>query len=362
VDRSASSRRPLRRLLLPVLVAAVLLASCTCDGTLRVTSLGLRDGTLYAGVEDGFEGSLHTYASRDLGRTWQRVEGEPPEAATEPCGADGTCFRVVDTDIERSTAAGGWRRVWSIPVERTDFVRARGDAFLSCGSGGIDMAFTTEAVAVRGPAGTTAVVGMGDQGVVIVDGDEVLRVGVTYLEPTPFTSGFSGYRLEALLAVAGALALFWLLSAVAVVVTQPARRDGRGKLAVVLGAVVPAVVFVLSLGTLVFAAALVLVFPVALVAAWSGVAAATPHRVGRLFGSALVGSVAALVVALAPFELWARGVFDSHRFAVNLAVPLGLVAVVWLVYRQRASAVEAVATAGEEAALSARRDPLIFDG
>lgn len=89
--------------------------------------------------------------------------------------------------------------------------------------------------------GTSALVAMGDQGVVVVESDATAS-GISvvgWVHPTPFTKGFSGYRLEMLAAIGAGLLLFWILSAIAVVKTRTARRPKEGNVGLVLGGSFP---------------------------------------------------------------------------------------------------------------------------
>jgi hypothetical protein len=316
------------------MIATVLLASCSCIEPPRVDHLGVVGSSVYARVDDDSEGRQTTYLSEDGGLSWRMVE-EVPSTETPSCGQDGTCFRLVDNQIQRSTSSNDWDTVWSIPLERANFVQALGGGTFGCGEGGRDMVFTSEIVTVDSAEGTSAVVAMGDQGVVVVGGDGMVsRVAVSWPSPTPFTQGFSGYALETVAAVLAGLVVFWALTAVSVVMTRTARRPGEGRAAIVLGVVMPAIIGVLMFGAPILALALVVLFPVGIIAAWSGIGQAVPRDFGRLLRIAFFGSLAVSVGALIPFELWARGTINSHNLAVDVSVAVGIVAAAWLVYRQ----------------------------
>jgi hypothetical protein len=187
------------------------------------------------------------------------------------CAADGTCFRVVQEHIERKVDGGGWERAWSIPLDRQSFVGAHAGGLFGCPESGDDMRFTTNLAVVDSLSGAVGIIAMGDQGVVVISGDGALRVGVGSTEPTPFTAGFSGYALEALLLVSLTLLLFWLMSAVALLVSTRGRPSDVGQIPLLLGLPAPPLVFGLSFTEPIVGSTLIALFPISLIALWSGV-------------------------------------------------------------------------------------------
>lgn len=232
------------------------------------------DVGVYAVIEP-WEGPNEAFVSPDLGQTWQPTDAEL-ETSSPACGTDGTCFRLVDDSIERKLGGEDWEAVWSIPTEREDYVGRHGTGHSDCP--GVDMLFTTDIVAVEEQGDSAGVAGMGDQGLVVIRGDDVSRIGVAGVGPSEFSGSLLNSGFEVVL-----IAL----------------------------------------------AALLLVFPASLVIGSTGLSRQTYSFMGKLVRGALAGATLWIGLMLVPYELWARGVVDSYDAVVKSAqfggVMLGIV-------------------------------------
>ncbi len=271
-------------MLLPA-VLALALGSCGGCGGSEVVDLSISGGYVYAALED-WDGAPEHHVSEDAGQTWVETdEGAPPDATGSDCAADGTCFRVVGHTIEQSVSDGSWDEVWSIPIEREDYVFSHACSFTNERPHGYTMHFTTDPVAVGTEEGSVGIVGMGDQGVVVIKNGSIDRVGLgEWSTPTPFTGSLGGYTGELVIVLLLSLLVFALL-----VGTRGLTRSGR--------------------------------------------------MVSRrnLLRDALLGALVWSLITLLPYEFWARGVFDSQEAAVQTSRVAGAAALVLLAISQAVS-------------------------
>ncbi len=156
--------------------------------------------TLYARMDaDNPAGFL----SRDAGNTWIAVQPIPAVILSDMAGSPDLpltlcnpgdvliCFRISGQPWVEGSQDGGstWRVVWQIPPERESYLqRAVNSGLMSCGKDPTmipqDMAFVTQ------PGGSTLVVAMGNEGVVIHSssgGWQRAAVG-PFILPTPLAA------------------------------------------------------------------------------------------------------------------------------------------------------------------------------
>lgn len=82
----------------------------------------------------------------------------------------------------------------------------------------------------------------------------------------------------------------------------------------------------IAVGAPIFVARWFVLYPVWVIAGWSGVGKAVPPDMGRLFRITFFGSLVVMLGTLALFELWARGGVNSHELTGRISLGFGLAA------------------------------------
>lgn len=319
------------------------------------------------------------FVSRDLGNTWEAVQtipagilsdmAEPPSLPLTLCDPadESICFRISGQPWVEGSQDGGttWRTAWRIPPERESYLMRKNRALGGCGRTPDliprDMAFVTQ------PGGSTLVVAMGNEGVVIHPPSGAWqRVAVSlFIRPTPLAApnldqAFQEIGFETILGLAGAVIIYLGLSlwawifAVRHAAPNAKRKPGwlfrPARFAViwivvlvalpVLNGIIPGSLnFNNYINSVWLFAAVTLPVSILLIslAIWirAGSLAARPGRF-RLYGlAALLAGTGISAVCIGCLLLWVLGVIAMQEIALIIAAAVSVLIIFWVVILMR---------------------------
>lgn len=228
-DRGGHGLLVRRILLIPVAAVTMFAVTATsCLDAGRVEDLVVLDG---GALQASLGPSVNPFHSVDGGRTWTLVEPSvngdpapepPPTRQTEGCLDDGRCYRTIYGErVEERVGDGPWTTAYEFSGEDRRRFELRSD---SCSGHGLsDDYFGFLAITPGGGSGTdsansvttqTVVVGMSDQGVLVLDtsSGEWTRHAVGWIEPISLfgPSWLSWFVLAPLVAIALSPALWFV--------------------------------------------------------------------------------------------------------------------------------------------------------
>jgi hypothetical protein len=347
-------------------------ATSPCMPVSSIQRLITINDTLYARMDPDFPAG---FVSHDAGNTWEEVQPIPADILSDMAGPPAmpltlcdpidvmTCFRITGQPWVEGSQDGGanWQVVWQIPPERESYLRRANTG--GCGKTPniipLDMAFITQ------PAGSTLVIAMGNEGVVIhpsSGGWQRAAVG-PFMVPTPITASnldeaFNNIAMESILGLVGAVLIYLGLSLWAwIFATRHASpmanhrpawvfRPARFAVAWILLVVALPVLIRLFRGPFTNAieifwlfALVTLPFGILLISLviWirAGSLAARPGRY-RLYGWVSLGTgLTICAVFIGCLLLWALGVIALYEIALIIAAAVSASILVWVVIRMR---------------------------
>jgi hypothetical protein len=371
---------------MPYLVLAVgslaSLATSPCAPVPQVTRLAFGGGTLYAGIgfTDRFEDGGTIMASQNgwedwhvvmynqyNGTTWKtdpkytglladnpfREPRKLPLTACDPVEPT-TCYRIDGTpQVEESLDGGAsWTTAWLSPADREDFrIRMAGGVLLDCGK--IPDVRTFDLVMYPGPKGSTLLVAMGNEGLLVHPSQGGWQaVGITSapgdaigvrIIPTPFmarnlSEAIENTAVEFLFAVTAAL-LTWSIVSIWMRRKILHRIDPHLKskrvflpaaIALGLTLVIPAAIIYLTprnsiLLLSVFAIPFWIILAALAVVHFSTFPKIIPAHMRKVDWYVLLFGILVFMAGWLPMGLWAYRVIELYTPALILSIGGGLV-------------------------------------
>jgi hypothetical protein len=371
---------------IPYLVLAIgslaALATTPCAPADKVTRLAFDGETLYAtgiGVTDQFEDGGAVMASQNgwedwhvvmysqySGTTWWTDPNyagllannplrEPRKLPITVCDPSEptTCYRIDGTpQVEESLDGGAsWTTAWSSPANREDFRnRMAGGVLMDCGK--IPDAHTFDLVFYSGPKGSTLLVAMGNEGLLVHPSHGGWQViGVTSapsddfnirITPTPFKANnlsetIDNTTVEFLLAVTAGLLTWSILSnrmrKKILSRIDPLFKSKRAflptKIALKLTLVIPAAIIILTpRNSILLLSNFAIPFWVilAIVAVWhfSTFPKNIPAQMRKLDWYIFFLGIFVIMAGWLPMGLWAYGVIELYTSALILSIGSGV--------------------------------------